>query len=995
MKNRLAVKILILVILPLAAGLGIMEYINLNRDINDLTSIEREKEAVLIDSIVKSMASNMMEGRPDRGRRLIEELGTLEGITELKVFRNNGTAAFVDLDTLNAVVKKKTAEGASPLLDRLKQSKEGHPQADQFTQENLFSVYPAHKSQLLAGQDVSLTERQKGTEVLTLLHPLRNEARCQGCHGADHAIRGFVKISSSQTKTIQRIAGHKVAMFWTIFVAILTIAIILYLLIRRFIDAPLRTMVSSIQTISDGDLNTQVPVTSDDEIGVLAENFNLMTTKLRISQERLKQWAEELATEVRRQTEDLRNANDQLKKADQMKSEFLANMSHELRTPLNAVIGFSEVLSDRVFGDINDKQAKYIDNIHTSGKHLLRLINDILDLSKVEAGRMELYLEEFPLEKAVYEVQNIIKPLAAKKSIPVEVEISGSPFICADEGKLKQIMYNLLSNAVKFTPDNGKISIAASSSDSEVSITVTDTGIGIKDEDINKIFKEFYQVDSSYARKYEGTGLGLALTKRFTELMGGTISVESTEGVGSRFTITLPIRPSELECPPRQEFLTSRPSLPYATFTPQARLDRSKADAPLVLIVEDDPKASELVCIYLNNAGYKVATAFDGESAIRMAKELQPFAITLDIMLPHKDGWQVLQELKTNGETSQIPILITSMIDDRNLAFTLGAADYFVKPVDRNRLLDRLENIASLAKSSRGPATILVIDDEENALELARAFLVPAGYNVVTASGGSEGIRLAHDEMPTVIMLNLMMPDVSGFEVVKALKDSPKTRNIPLVIFTAKEISPEEQDALSGAIDRIFLKGTLEKDSLLEEIYRLERLDPDRARMLDRLTGLPNYRYMQKRLAEEISRSDRYDRTFAIIMADFDHFKEYNEANGAMLGDAVIKKTAELMRKMLRKADVAIRYMDDQFFIILPETTKVAASVVAEKIREVIEQYPFPYDSTQPGGTLTICLSVVHYYEDAENSDEMVSLAQTLMTTAKRKGGNCVELHSR
>lgn len=990
MKNRLAFKILVLLIIPIAVALGFMEYLNLSRDIRDIQNVESEKEAVLVDSIVRSVADKMMEGRPDQARRLLGELSTLEGITTLEVYRGSGTIAFEDLETLEQVLEKKKGEGATSIARTLEKSLEQYPASVPRSDKNLFSEYPSYRDILLGGKEISFMERQGDRTVLTLLKPLRNEVRCQGCHGSGSDIRGIVKISSSQEKNVARIARHKTAMVATIVLTSFFLAVFLYILIRLFVDRPLRSMVTTIQEISNGNLDRQVEVISRDEIGVMAENFNLMTAKLRESQKRLKAWADELENEVRRQTEDLRKANDELKRADQMKSEFLANMSHELRTPLNAVIGFSEVLLDKVFGNLNEKQSKYVDNILTSGKHLLRLINDILDLSKIEAGRMEVHLEEFHLEKVVYEVVSIVKPLATKKNLTLEADLSNAPeLICSDEGKLKQVLYNLLSNAVKFTPENGSVKVEASKADSHAIIAVSDTGIGIKQEHLARIFKEFYQVDSSYSRKYEGTGLGLALTRKFVELLGGTISVESHEGAGSRFTIRIPIK-AEVCLPSREEI---RP-LPVLRGRETVLVSHAtESDAPLVLVVEDDAKASELIGIYLSQAGYRVVTATNGESAIKMAKELQPFAITLDIMLPKQDGWQVLQEIKSDESTKQIPILVTSMLDDKNLAFTLGATDYFVKPVDKNRLLQRLGTISYTFSAARGPATVLAIDDEIKTLELTRAILEPQGYKVLTASGGAEGIKMAQEHLPHIILLDLMMPEVNGFEVITALKESLRTRNIPIIVLTAKELTREERDALNVEIDNIYMKGDFEKSSLLEEIYRLEKMDPDRAKMVDRLTGMPNYRYLQKRLTEETSRSDRYDRSFCVVMLDIDNFKMYNETNGTILGDAAIKKVAEIMKRSLRRADVATRYVDDKYFLILPETSKESALVATEKIRTAVEQYPFPYQESLPGSSLTISAGIVHYYEDTESKDELIAIAQKATAEAKKNGGNTVVLY--
>ncbi|MEE9519942.1 MAG: GAF domain-containing protein, partial [bacterium] len=343
----------------------------------------------------------------------------------------------------------------------------------------------------------------------------------------------------------------------------------------------------------------------------------------------VKRHAEELEVKVEARTQELQEANQQLEGASRHKSEFLANMSHELRTPLNAIIGFSEILLDESLGVLAPEERKeFLGNIVGSGRHLLRLINDILDLSKVEAGRMELHPEEFAVASVVNGVLNTIKPLAAKKEIAIEVAIDPTlPLLVADPGKVRQILYNLLSNAIKFTPERGQVGLRASRDGGEALFAVWDTGIGIKPGDQERVFVEFQQAESTAGRQYEGTGLGLTLAKKFVELHGGRIWVESEPGKGSTFTFTLP--------------LVERPAVPV-----EGKPESEERDRPLVLVVEDDPKTSELLRFSLSREGFRVEEARDGEEALAKARELKPFFVTLDILLPKKDGWEVLRELK-------------------------------------------------------------------------------------------------------------------------------------------------------------------------------------------------------------------------------------------------------------------------------------------------------------------------------------------------------------
>jgi signal transduction histidine kinase/HAMP domain-containing protein len=397
-----------------------------------------------------------------------------------------------------------------------------------------------------------------------------------------------------------------------------------------------------------------------------------------------------LERKVLERTHELEVTNVKLKKADRMKSEFLANMSHELRTPLNAVIGFAEILRDGICGELNENQKSAVIDIYESGKHLLQMINDILDLSKVEAGRMELQLEEFSLKTALDEVQSIVKDMANKKKLNMQVFIPDDiPYLCADQIKFKQIMYNLLSNAIKFTVEGG-ITIDAEYDDEKFTVSVQDTGIGIDSKDHEVIFDEFRQLDSSQSRQYEGTGLGLALTKRLVGLHSGKIWVESEGlGHGSKFSFTIPQIIGIQEQKITDENYNHEP-----IYIPIGKPTKGKK----ILVVEDNEHAAQLLCIYLTEAGYDAEIAVDGEEAIAKAKEIKPFAITLDIMLPKKDGWQIMQDLKSFPDTRHIPIIIVSIVDDESLGFSLGAVGYLVKPLDKEQLIGILEKLELAAK---------------------------------------------------------------------------------------------------------------------------------------------------------------------------------------------------------------------------------------------------------------------------------------------------------
>ncbi|MFN3532709.1 MAG: response regulator [Candidatus Brocadia sp.] len=382
--------------------------------------------------------------------------------------------------------------------------------------------------------------------------------------------------------------------------------------------------------------------------------------------------------------------------------------------------------------------------------------------------------------------------------------------LCADLIKFKQMLYNLLSNAIKFTPENGKITIRTKSFKNGrdfIEVRVTDTGIGIAPEDYSKIFEEFKQVDSSYSRKYEGTGLGLALTKKLVELHGGKIGFESKVGAGSTFYFTLPKKQSIRLEKRKEESLVPGKPLGHET----------------VLVVEDDPKTNELLCIFLNKSGYNTIPAFDGEEALQKARAFKPFAITLDVMLPKKDGWEVLKELKEDKDVKDIPVLVVSIIDNKDIGFGLGATDYLCKPVNRSELLSKLASYKLPPIVNNAHTRILIIDDEPNSVELLSTLLVSEGYEVLKAYGGKEGIDKAFQYKPDLIFLDLMMPEISGFDVVDKLKTSPETDTIPVIVITAMDLTQADKEKLNHCVSLVMKKGTYSKERFLSDIATLKK----------------------------------------------------------------------------------------------------------------------------------------------------------------------------
>ena len=532
---------------------------------------------------------------------------------------------------------------------------------------------------------------------------------------------------------------------------------------------PIQAMARAAARIAAGDLSARVKATSRDEIGVLATTFNHMAASLESTYRDLAQLnigleekVQERTEELRRQQAQLQEVNVQLEIADRHKSEFLANMSHELRTPLNAVIGFSEVLLDKMFGDLNAKQEEYLDDILSSGRYLLSLINDILDLSKVEAGRLEL--GTFNLRQLLEGSLVMVKERALAHGITLSLEIADDvDTLTGDERKVKQVLFNLLSNAVKFTPDRGKMSLAATKAGDMVQVAVRDTGVGIPAADQQRIFEEFQQVGRGLAEKTEGAGLGLTLAKKFVELHGGTVWGESTPGHGSTFTFTLPIVGAESHAPLQ--------AVQEDTAWDRERAVEPASAGPLVLVVEDDPKGADLLRIYLSEAGYTVDIARDGVEGLEKIRRLAPAAVVLDILLPKLDGWTFLNQVKADPMTREVPIIIASVIDQKGKGFALGAADYLVKPIQKEELLRTLRAFGLVSKGQTTPMKILVIDDDPKAVELLAAVLEPEGFRVLRAYGGEAGIEVARAEQPDLIILDLLMPEVNGFEVLDRLAE--------------------------------------------------------------------------------------------------------------------------------------------------------------------------------------------------------------------------------
>jgi signal transduction histidine kinase/DNA-binding response OmpR family regulator len=531
---------------------------------------------------------------------------------------------------------------------------------------------------------------------------------------------------------------------------------------------------------------------------------NVAITALRDEQGTLRGYAKLTRdmTQSKLAQEAMSQAKEAAEQSNKFKDQFLSTMSHELRTPLNAVLGFSDLLNEESYGALNDRQRRYVNHIRTGGKHLLRLINDILDLSKIEAGRLQLATESVSVNNCMSEAVDCLRPLSDKKSQTMVVKPSAKLSVRADVTRLKQILMNLLGNAVKFTPAGGKIEVAAHQIGDVVRMEVSDSGPGIPLEEQQRIFEAFQRLQQS--KTTEGTGLGLAITKRLVELQGGNLGLDSQPGQGSCFYFTLPLAPTFV---PEEE---------------ESRLElKSRSDeSPRILVVEDDSAAAHLIQLHLSSAGYEPILCADPQRALDLAAQMQPSAITLDVVMKPVGGWEILTKLKTNPRTSAIPVIIVSVADQPATGALLGVDEYIVKPVDKRTLLYAVERCLNKRQPKTSVRPILIVEDDTAAREFLAEFLCQRGYIVATAADGAEARASVAASVPELVILDLILPHVGGFQLLAEWRSNSRTSELPVFILTSKDLTQQEKDYIHKSAAVLFQKQEPWQDALIKQLLR-------------------------------------------------------------------------------------------------------------------------------------------------------------------------------
>jgi len=687
---------------------------------------------------------------------------------------------------------------------------------------------------------------------------------------------------------------------------------------------------------------------------------------------------------------DLELLNEELIAANTAKDQFLANTSHELRTPLNAIIGFSDLLTDVRLGQLSDKQKRYVNHINVSGKRLLSIINALLDISKIESGMMEIHESACNPVEIGEQLMSELQPLAESKRVQLVLTESLASDLCVhtDKDKVHQVLMNLLGNALKFTAEEGRVELNMSISKTAneeyyFCCSVTDNGIGIATDDQAKIFSPFIQASSGMDRTHGGTGLGLSLAKHMIELLGGSICVESAVGEGSVFSIELPVRVSQAEALANHHMPVQQMAVDALVEVKEVLPDVMRQ--PVIMIVDENrPRASAAQRMF-EGEGYRVVLT-DMHGVDGVVASCNPLLIMLGVPDGADTIYDQLQRLKRLDIANKTPTILLGG-DAQELKVTTGATIGQIQHgLDRQDLLEMVSHFDMHAPKPPSAPVVLVVDDEASVREYLKETLVAEGYHVLLAGDGDEGYRMAVDKDPNLIILDLMMPGTSGFDVIQRLKNHPSACDIPVVIFTAKDLSRSEALLLGQDVERVLVKGVSSRGDVLQQLHKLELLYPVRAKLMDTKLDCFNARYIQRRLEHEISRTLRYRHSFFALVWEMDGFESYCEKHGKRWGLAALKSSVSILHSILRKGDVLARLDSNRLILLLPGLSVRESHFVAEKIRLRIGRQRLPLPNSACG-TMTVSIGGVASGE-CEESKAMIALLQQRLEMAIAEGGN-------
>jgi len=626
-------------------------------------------------------------------------------------------------------------------------------------------------------------------------------------------------ILQSDLQEWEEVKGNLYKVFSGLFAGLLVLTGTVAYWLNMHITRPLSALSAWATQVSQAkDFNARATKHNDDEVGTLVDSLNTMLAEL-AKQESIRTWNEILEAEISERKEierDLIATRNRAEAANKAKSQFLANMSHELRTPLNAIIGYSEMLQDEMTDEALDRVelAGDVDKIRSAGKHLLSLINDILDLSKIEAGKMDLSIEPFNADELIQDVIGTITPLAESRGNQLRINVEGEiGIIYSDVTKIRQILFNLLSNAAKFT-HQGHVELTCArehgESGEQVAFSVRDSGIGISQDNLEVLFKPFSQADASTTRKYGGTGLGLAISRSYAKMLGGDIQVESALGKGSNFTVRLPVQVEKVgELFPEIGAVSHGQSWSAEMSEP---LEQTQ-----LLLIDDDEAVHNILRHQLSRHGYVIHSALSGKEGLKKACEEHFDVIVLDILMPEMDGWQVLQKLKSEPKTMNLPVVLYTIVADQEKGYALGADDYLVKPISKNKLLATLKNYR---KSSH--TKVLLIDDDHSTQDLIETYLADMDFQLIMAENGREGLDILQKEQGAlIILLDLIMPVMNGFEFIDEVRKHPEFAKIPIIVISAHDLSNTERNLLLQHTKVIIKKGEYSKQELLSSIQMI------------------------------------------------------------------------------------------------------------------------------------------------------------------------------